>query len=80
MVQLVAVKKRRAMTEEQVVIAIRKGQDGESLRDYAARIGISAAYLSDIYAGKRSPGRKCLDFFGISKKRIVEYRYVFEGK
>jgi len=69
-------------TEEEVIRIIRAGQGDRSLRDYAREIGISAAYLSEIYAGTRSPGRKCLVYFDITKKRtvMIEYEYFARRK
>jgi len=63
------------MTEDEVIALISRHRNGKTIRAYAAEIGVSAAYLSDILARKREPGQKCLDHFGISKRRreIVEY-------
>ena len=38
-----------------------------SQQDAAQRIGVSAAYLSDVLAGKRHAGPKILKHFGIAK-------------
>jgi helix-turn-helix protein len=66
------------LTEPEVVDLIRTGQGEMSQREYAALIGISAPYLGDIYNGKRSPGRKILKYFGLSKERqiVVKYRFL----
>ncbi len=38
----------------------------------ADRIGVSTAYLSDVFLGHRTPGPKILAFLGI--ERVVVYR------
>ena len=47
--------------KEDVIEKLKKEQGEGSLRSYARNIGCSAAYLSDVYSGKREPGPKLLD-------------------
>lgn len=65
----------RKLTEEDVISIIRAEQGDKSLRKFAAEIGITAAYLSDLYLGRRSPGEKVLGYFGIEKRKLVTYLY-----
>lgn len=63
------------MTESQVIALIKTGQGSSTVRDYAAELGVSPGYITDLYKGNRSPGKKILQKFGIEKTRrtIVEY-------
>lgn len=68
------------LTKVDVVDIIRNGQKDRSLRAYAIEIGITPSYLSDIYLGRRNPGRKCLDYFGMSKHTKVTTYYILRKK
>ncbi len=46
-------------------------QCGEQ-KKYAARIGVSQAYLNDVLNGSREPGRKILD--GAGFERVISYK------
>ncbi|HEX5426639.1 MAG TPA: hypothetical protein VFW94_24215 [Candidatus Acidoferrales bacterium] len=65
----------RKLTEEDVINLIRCEQGEKSLRKFADEIGITASYLSDLYLGRRQPGKKILGHFGIEKKKTVTYTY-----
>lgn len=52
---------------EEVLEQLRKRQGNRSLRSFAREIGCSAAYLSDVYRGKRSLGPKVLEELGLEK-------------
>lgn len=54
-----------------VIELLRSAQFNKTQKEFAAEIGISAAYLSDIYKGHRAPGNKVLTFLGLVKR--VEY-------
>lgn len=52
------------------VIAILKKRQGErSIRKFADELCVSAAYLSDVYLGRREPGKKILKPLGM---RVVK--------
>jgi transcriptional regulator with XRE-family HTH domain len=68
------------MTDEQVLELIRWTQGDRSLREFAKEIGVSAAYLSDILRGNRSPGEKVLKFFKLKKARTVTVTYSYARK
>lgn len=63
------------LNTEQVIQKIRDKQADMSLRDYALSLDISPAYLSDIYQGKREPGKKILSKFNITKTRVITVSY-----
>ena len=67
------------LKEKDVVAMIRDRQNGRSLRAYAAELGITAGYLSDLYKGSRSPGNKILKRFGLTKKRQVLVSYTYSS-
>jgi lambda repressor-like predicted transcriptional regulator len=66
-----------AMNTDQVIAALKKQQNGESLRTFAKRIGCSAAYLSDVFLGRRSPGKKIAAFLGLELKREWKVERIF---
>ena len=70
----------RKIGDEDVINTIRAGQGDKSLRTYASELGITPAYLSDIYHGRRSPGKTVLDHFGIKKTRRTVVEFTFERK
>jgi len=73
-------KKPVTMTEEEVIQLMKAEQGDSSLRDFAKEIGVTPAYISDIYHGRRSPGEKVLQYFNIGKSRRVIVEYVFYRK
>jgi hypothetical protein len=65
------------MWRKEDVIAQLKAEQGErSLRSYATQFDCSAAYLSDIYKGKRDPGPKILKPLGLERKTKTIVTYV----
>jgi transcriptional regulator with XRE-family HTH domain len=68
-------KRRVKRTEKQVIDLMKTTQGDRSLRDFAGEIGVTPAYISDIYNGRRSPGAKILKYFkgGKTRRTIVEY-------
>ena len=56
------------MNREQVVALLRKarGRD-EELRSFASRVGVTPQYISDIWQGRRDPGKRILKFLGLAK-------------
>lgn len=51
---------------------------GRSKVDLAAELGISEAYLHDLFNGRREPGPTVLDALGLERK--VTYRRKGNGK
>jgi len=68
------------LTESDVLDIMRAEQGAQSLREFGAIIGVTAAYISDIYRGRRHPGAKVLDYFGIGKTSQIVVEYVFFRK
>ncbi len=64
------------ISEEKVLKKIRSGQGSLSLRDYAKFLGVSVAYLSDVFLGRRAPGPRILEKFNIEKSRKISVIYV----
>jgi hypothetical protein len=65
------------MTEQEVIDLLRTAQGDRSLRAFAKEIGVTPAYVSDVYNGRRSPGPKILKYFNIGKTRRTVVEYVF---
>ena len=53
-------RKQQTLTREAVIERMKAAQGERSLRQFAIEIGVSAAYLSDVYLGKRGIGQKIL--------------------
>ena len=68
--------KRKTLQTKDVVEMLRKRQGDRSLRRYAADLGISPSYLSEIYRGTRRPGEVVLQNLGLSKSTKTEITYV----
>jgi hypothetical protein len=66
-------------TRDDVVRRLKAEQGGKSLRQFAKVVGCSAAFLSDVYNGKREPGPKLLERFGLTKQESVTVVYVGGG-
>ncbi len=47
---------------------LRKAQGDRSIGQLSRDIGCSTAYVSDLYAGNRTPGPKILDYLGLEKQ------------
>lgn len=60
-----------------VALLVKQCNEGETLRNYARRIGVSAPYLSDVFRGNRNPGPKILEFLGlkVDVKQTRTYTY-----
>lgn len=61
---------------------LRARQGDQSLREFAGMVGVTAAYLSDLYRGNRYPGPRILHFLGLKRnvKKSVVYTYKKNGK
>lgn len=60
---------------EHVNELLRRKQGDRSLRAFAASVGVSAAYLSDILRNNRQPGPKILKMLRVRKIKTITYRY-----
>ena len=63
------------MGKEELIVylqsVIDRVYDG-SQASFAERNGLSKAYVNDVLRGRRDPGQKILDVFGL--ERVVSYR------
>lgn len=65
----------KTLTHDKVIEMLKKRQGKKSLRSFATELGISAAYLSDLYKGRRSPGPAVLAHFGLCKQVTISTQY-----
>ena len=56
------------LTTRVILAMLRLKQGPQSLRSYAAEIGCSVAYLSDIFLKRRLPGPKVLEYLKIKRQ------------
>jgi len=64
-----------AVTKEDIIRLLQQKQGDRSLRSFAADMGCSASYLSDIYLGRREPGPKITAFLGFERRTTVQTTY-----
>ncbi len=64
--------------KEDVVKQLQSEQEKQklSLRQYAKQLNVSAAYLSDVYRGRRDPGPTLLEYLGLERKVVTTVTYV----
>lgn len=69
------------ITREEIIKIMKQKQGSRSLREFARELDVSAAYVCDVYLGRRFPGPAILDHFGIVATRRVLVSYNFrKGK
>lgn len=60
------------LSTAEVLDALREAVNASgSQRTYAARIGVSQAYLGDVLHGRRSPGERVLSALGLRRLVII---------
>jgi transcriptional regulator with XRE-family HTH domain len=62
----------KLLTREKLIALLKRRQGERTQKEFAAELGISEPFLSDIYNGKRDPGEKVLDQLGISSVTAYE--------
>lgn len=67
--------KSKVFSAEEVIERLQKMQGDKSLRAFADEIGITPAYLCDLYKGRRNPGDKVLSHLGLAKRPMPEPTY-----
>jgi transcriptional regulator with XRE-family HTH domain len=65
----------KSYTLGDVVEMLRARQGNGTLTALAEEIGVTKAYISDIYKGRRNPGPTILSFLGIVAEVTTETRY-----
>ena len=63
------------LTRIQVIDLLRKRQGKKSLRRFGDEIGVTAAYLSDVFRGNREPGPTILTLLGVVRTKTTETTY-----
>lgn len=58
---------KRTFTESEVIDMLRNGQGQMSGKEYAAHVGVSQQYLSDMLQGRRPPGPLVLKHLKLEK-------------
>jgi transcriptional regulator with XRE-family HTH domain len=61
-----------------MLVVLRKAQGKRSLRQFAKKLGVSVAYLSDIFHGRRQGGTDLFRKLGYTKivTTTVDYRKI----
>ncbi len=60
------------MNRKQLLDLMRKRQGNRTAKEFAEELGISQAYLSDIYAAKRDPGPSVLEKLQLERDFIYK--------
>jgi hypothetical protein len=61
------------MTKDAVVRMLKQKQGNRSLRAFANEVGVTAAYINDIYQGRREPGPAVQRYLRVRRQVRVEY-------
>lgn len=62
------------ISNPQIIKELKRRQGSLSQKAFASSLGITPAYLSDLYAGKRDPGPKVLKVLGLKKVKAYEIK------
>ena len=65
----------RVLTRADVVDFLKKRQGNKTLRVLGLELGLSAAYLSDVFHGNREPGPTLLTLLGLERTKTTEITY-----
>ena len=65
----------KTFTQEDVVADIRKAVEATSVRQTAASIGVSAAYISDILNGNRGISDAIAEAFGYEREIVTKVTF-----
>ncbi len=68
-------RKQNKLTHDEVMAKLKEKQGDRSLREFADELELSAAYLSDVYLGRRGIGPKLLKALGLTKDEQVTVTY-----
>ena len=64
-----------AIENHELVALIKKRQGDTSLRTFAPTLGVTAAYLSDVYNGNRPVGPRLCAAMGYARTRTVRTQF-----
>ena len=65
------------LSAKDIVSVMKREQGSRSLREFARDLGLSVAYMSDFYHGRRLPGPSILNYLGMEK---VETETTYKGR
>jgi transcriptional regulator with XRE-family HTH domain len=65
------------LSAQDIVSVMKREQGSRSMRAFARDLGLSVAYLSDFYHGRRLPGPSILNYLGMEK---VETEATYKGR
>jgi transcriptional regulator with XRE-family HTH domain len=66
------------LTEQDIIDKLKRR--GLSVRVLAKDVGVSHGYVYDVLRGKRAPGKKILDYLGVTKVFTVTYETTRKGR
>jgi hypothetical protein len=66
----------RVLTRTDVVDLLKKRQGNKTLRLLGLELGLSAAYLSDVFRGNREPGPTLLAILGLERTKTTDITYM----
>lgn len=72
---MLLMRKQKQLTQIDLISRLKEMQGDKSLREFATALGVSAPYLSDVYAGNRSIGPKLCRKLGVTKTRAFITTY-----
>jgi transcriptional regulator with XRE-family HTH domain len=62
----------KAYSQADIIELLRKAIGDGTAKDYAAKIGVSQQFLSDVLKGRRAPGHKLLAALGLKAAYVPE--------
>lgn len=62
--------RKKTLTAAEVIDLLKQKQGTRPDSQFAVELGISKAYLCDLYKGRRTPGEKILERIGLVKRPI----------
>lgn len=62
----------KTLTHDQLIALLEKKQGNRTAGELAEELGISPAYLSDIFKGKRNAGPKVLEQLGLQQTVVYQ--------
>lgn len=65
---------KKFLTVEDVIATLKQRQGNRTNVDMARELGVTKAYLGDLYMGRRTPGPAILEHLGMVKETV--YRRV----
>lgn len=70
--------RKKEFTVEDVIAMMKKKQGDSSLRSFAGSLGVTPAFVCDIYKGRRLPGEMIAKHFGLQVVRETRTHFVLD--